>query len=363
MRITFILADSFGCGYFRAIVPGKALREKGHEVHFINDWRDPNGVNCDVLVMQRQDSQEAINAIGVARSRGIKVVHEFDDSFHVLPTTNPNYKVYRTGSENTKKMETVCRMADALIVSTPRLREEYVRFNPNAHICYNAINDSDLKRFGYNGLSSDFKREGQIRIGFAGSDTHRGDFSMIVKPLIRIFDEFTNVRMVFVGADMRTMFPLEYRHCDQVEFAGITTGKAYDRIADIETKDLATQKYYDLIHRSDFDIAVAPIESTSFNAQKSALKEMEYGMLGIPSIASNFGPYRQYVKEASDRICLLADDEKQWYRHIKALIEDASLRESLIRANLEYVKSRHLISDRVEQWERVFESLLKKNVA
>jgi O-antigen biosynthesis protein len=358
MKITYALGDADGCGYFRAINPGKALRARGHTVHFINNRLDPKGLDCDILVLQRQDSQESLDYLMFAKSRGIRVCHEIDDSFHVLSPTNPSYATYHTGTASTKMMERICSASDAMIVSTPRLQDEYQRFNRAIYLCYNAIADSDIERFGCVNQTGAFKRAGEIRIGWAGSDTHRQDFALIVKPLCKIFAEYPHVRMIFVGADMRLLLPLDQRHRERTTFAGCTTGRNTIDLSAVESGDLATQRYYDLINASDFDIAVAPIESTVFNAQKSWLKIQEAGFLGIPTICSNFRSYRQYAQEAPGRVVLLADNEKDWYRHLKALIEDVDLRASLARANLAYVKDAHVMSKRVVQWEDAFGAIL-----
>jgi len=360
LRICFALGDLHGCGALRCIFPGRALRERGYEVAFITDRRDLHATTCDVLVIQRQTEAEfVVPFIREIQSRGIKVIHEVDDLFSCLPKTNPNASVYYAGSKHTKGMESVTRACDAMIVSTPRLAEEYRHLTPSMNVCLNAIPNDQAEKHSPKEITGAFKCPGEIRIGWAGSATHAGDFSLVENSLLKILEEFPEVKFVFIGADMRGHIPFRLRH--RASFLGGTSNARPFTPHEAERNDLATHRYYDLIRKADFDIAIAPIESTRFNASKSYLKPMEWGFLGIPSVISNHAEFRRYARESTDQVVLLADDEKQWYRQLKALIESQQLRASLARANLEYVRKEHLMSKRVTKWERVFDFLMKKS--
>ncbi len=266
MRITFAPADMAGCGYYRMIVPGLALAARGHLVHFVSTDRAPAVWDCDVFVMQRQSSVHSLSLVGKLRARGVKVVHEFDDSFHLLPRDNPNFATYRNGSEHTRMMEEICRAADALVVSTPDLAVEYGKFNRRTYVCYNAFDDRQFGRFGGGVVTGGVKRAGEVRIGWAGSDTHAADMDAVRVPLMKVMDEFAAVRVVFVGADMRALFPQRVR--GRMEYAGKTCIDRLTGPADVVKEDLMTHRYYELIGRSDFDIGIAPLVSSSFNRMK-----------------------------------------------------------------------------------------------
>lgn len=351
MRITFAPADMAGCGYYRMIVPGLALAGLGHVVHFVSTDRAPAVWDCDVLVMQRQSSAHSLELIGKVHARGVKVVHEFDDSFHLLPRDNPNFATYRNGSEHTKMMEEICRAADALIVSTPDLAVEYAKFNGRIYVCYNAFDDRQFGRFA-GVVTGVAKRAGEVRIGWAGSDTHTADMDSVRMVLIRILDEFSQVRLVFAGADMRALFPHRVRN--RMEYVGKTEINRLTGPADVVKEDLMTHRYYELIGRSDFDIGIAPLVPSSFNRMKSFLKVLEYGVLGVPCVASNHGPYRQYVGEAVGgygQVAALAFDKNEWYRSLRDLVISEEYRRVLAENNRRYVFERHRMSARVHLWE------------
>ena len=385
MKIAIAPCDFNGCGYYRSVMPGHELYRRGHSVAFVDKESASIAMQSDVLIVQRQYTQSALDAIREARSRGVLVLMELDDSFHVLPPHNPNASSFGTGKPFTIMVEKICREVDALIVSTPRLQHEYERFNSNNYLACNAIEDSQLEKYATD-ITGLPKREGQIRISFAGSDTHRGDFQMIVPALMRILGEYPEVRIVFVGADMRNFFPFAIRH--RTEYAGATAngglgtagtamafeggtpdwidvvmddyrfGRTLDGRNAVRT-NLSTHKYYDLIRKSDFDIMIAPIESNTFNACKSYLKLEEAGMHCVPIVASNFGEYRRYAQEATEPVCILADGVKEWYHALVSLITSSERRAALATANLAYVRSEHLISKKIVQWEDALQDVVR----
>lgn len=110
-------------------------------------------------------------------------------------------------------------------------------------------------------------------------------------------------------------------------------------------------KYYSTI---DFDIGLAPLEDTLFTRSKSYIKALEYGALGIPVIASDVGPYREYVEDGVTGF--LVSKESEWIDRIRLLIDDPELRESMGAAA--HAKSlRHTIAAGWRQWEDVYASV------
>ena len=61
----------------------------------------------------------------------------------------------------------------------------------------------------------------------------------------------------------------------------------------VESKPIMSHKDY--MESIDFDIGLAPLESTNFNQYKSPIKVIEYSRHGIPWIASRLRPMNNYV--------------------------------------------------------------------
>lgn len=357
MKIAFVPADYLGCGYVRCVQVGFALQERGYSVAFSAHTKSPAFDWADIVVLQRQHLETSLDLLRELKGNGKIVLHDIDDSFHFIPESNPNAQHFNSGRKNTKIFEQICREADALILSTPSLQEFYQRFNPRAYLCYNAIDDKQAEKHVPT-ITGQPKREGQIRIGYAGSGTHHADFSLVLPSLLRVMNEHPEVRIIFVGADMRAMIPLALRH--RAEFTGQTADARDPSPQQLRDKSsLATPRYYDLIAKSDFDIGIAPLESTRFNSDKSYLKAMEMGFLGIPLIASRHTPYRQYQASSDDIVCLLVDGPKEWHKALVSLITSSERRAALAESNLEYVHREHLISKKIEQWDIALQEIVR----
>lgn len=397
--VAVLPADKMGCGYIRMIVPFHALRDRGWDVVFVDRilteegveenrrkgieiydlghvWTSHRGVpyevvEPEVVVMQRQTSLDKLEAARAMQARGAKIVFEFDDSFHTVPHDNPNAKDLGVGKSATVTLEKFVGMADLVMVSTQSLAEEYGRFADPARIvvCENSLDDRQFARFA-RPLTGEPKRTGQLRIGWGGSATHVEDFRPLVKPMCKLMDEFPEVRIVFIGADMRALFPRPYFHGahmamvhrNRVEFAGMTHAEGAFISDDAERDDLAPLAYYDLVDKAALDIAVAPIRSMTFNRSKSWIKVLEYGMLGIPAVASRFGPYADY-NSRSDGVCIeTAAEPNDWHRVLRRLIMFPEERARLAQRNRANVERQHLINTNIVQWENALRALLPVTV-
>lgn len=388
-----------GCEYVRAFVPMTELRRRGHHVAFVDKMTNsvfteggyPPGTllaqtldgdvmaldgdrTPDIFYCQRLDSRGSLDTIKQLQSRGTRIVYDLDDNFHSMPSHNPNAADHGTGKEKTKVKDAFVEMCDLFTVSTPDMAQEYARVRgdrPMA-ICYNAIEDRRFEHFApatpYDGAP---KREGQIRIGWAGSGTHAGDLRMILPALCSIMDEFPQVQLVFVGADLRHLFGDRYYRRElaggwikrafknRVEYAGESYPGGEFKLTDLVDDKVAPLAFQQLIADADFDIAIAPIESNTFNRAKSYVKALEYGMLSLPMVLSNFGPYREFAQShGGGGACLLADGKAGWVAQLRSLIESQERRARLADHARHYIERYHRISTVGDQWERAFQSIM-----
>jgi glycosyltransferase involved in cell wall biosynthesis len=358
------------------MLPYRELRTRGHDVSFIDKPSDPRVKTADVLVFQRQHGDRHHAQMREVQARGGRVVFEFDDSFHHLPHDNPNASEYRNGTPATKGIERFIADADLVIVSTIDLAEEYRRFRGDRPmvVCPNAVADEHLARFRPAELTGAPKREGQLRIGWAGSATHFGDLRSILKPLAKVMDEFPEARFILGGLGHLTkpgerradgqisgadqIHPwIAERHRSRVEYLGQTfKGTTAFRPGLIDNLDqLATVAYYEMLHAADIDFAIAPLVPSTFTRCKSPLKAIEYGMMGIPAILTSHGPYRRYVRDAESAghgaPCYLASDERDWYRHLRTFATSAEHRAWYAQANIAHVEREFVMSKMVDRWE------------
>ena len=371
MKILVGLGMLDGCAYYRLMLPYLALRAKGYDIEFIDRPDDPRVDSADIIVLQRQTSRPVLERIRAFQKRGGKVVFDFDDNIHQVPADNPASRIYGAGKPATKVMEHFIREADVVTVSTSYLKKQYdEKFRSDEagraiQLCYNVLEDTAFEKNAVKAVSGTPKRTGEIRIGWAGSDTHRGDFATIVEPLTRILTEHSNVRLVMVGANMTDLMPQNLRSRVSLLADTWERGRHALNSSDVDSRKVSTRRWYDQLRAASMDIALAPLAKNSFNAAKSYVKLLEYGMMGIPTVASEFGPYAQYGFQAlhmGHAAVRLASTPDEWAEHLTALVESSLARATLATANLEEVRRGHTMLTNVCQWEDALAPLMAREV-
>lgn len=297
MKITYAMADVGGSGYYRCVVPGRALTALGHEVRYgvtaerrdgTAEWRSIlSGVAPDVLVVQRPSDERIVQAMADAGRHGAMLVVEVDDNLHETPAGS----MFGTGTHATRCFETACKMASLIVTSTPRLAERYARFGRTV-VIPNVV--------PWARKIAPALRERVQRIGWYGSaPSHRPDVAEIARPLTRWLRRHPEVTCVFFGDDMRGLLGhdvrAQLRYVPPVSFVDYARSDKRDVAAEQNVSDAV-----DTLLSLDLDLGLAPLRSTSFNGCKSDLKLREYAACGIPAIASRFGPYAGHAATANE---------------------------------------------------------------
>lgn len=363
LKILVAPGDFAGCGYYRMIVPFGYLKRQGYDITFIDERTDRRLRTCDILVIERQYDTSLIPMLRAVQARGGRVLYEIDDSYHTIPRSNPNFATFSTGREATNGAETIMAMCDGIIVSTPYLADAYAKYNKNVHVCYNSIDDRQIGLLGLDNCvyTGALKRPGEIRIGWGGSNTHVEDLRTAMPGLIRAMRGDARIKFVCLGHDVRNLLPSDVRA--RAEYAGKTYADRRFTCASVDSQELPSVRYYGLLKSADLDIAIAPICHTSFNSAKSYLKVMEYAMLGIPSVASNHTPYRQWHQE-NPQTCDLATSldkpkkmEHDWYCGLMAFVISEVRRREFGQNGMRAVQEHHLISQTAWRWEGAIKSV------
>jgi len=147
---------------------------------------------------------------------------------------------------------------------------------------------------------------------FYGSGTlaHGADFRDLLEPaLSRLLSEHSFLRVSLCGhvdsAALKESFP------DQVDHQ--------EYLSDREA-------YFWMLANSDINVAV--LRKNKFNDCKSELKWIEASAFGVPSAVSDVAGFCETLSGGTD-VIRVAGDADSWYRALKQLVEDSSLRESL----------------------------------
>lgn len=346
------VGDLLGCGYYRMKLPYKHLSKLGFDVHLTNKL-DMELNPQDVLVLQRQHHDNVLAISKDFKNRGGRLVFELDDYFHDLPPNNPARTSYPVGGKELKNLEAFMEISDLMTVSTPALAENYSKWAKNVHVCYNSIDLEDISNLPEKPIRTD----DSIHLGWAGSATHLDDLLPIVKPIVEIMVEYPKTKFVFVGMDYRKIFPRDLQN--RLIYGGHTfpvdeNGKGL--FYDINSNPVL--RYYHLLQQSSIDIAIAPLLNVKFNRAKSYIKLLEYGIANIPFVATDYGPYSQYVLQHREKqLGFLAETNSNWKRALKRLIEDTTLRNNITKNNYDTVIKHHTMNTGIDEWIKALASI------
>lgn len=319
----YAFEDGGACGYYRVRLPFEWLNRAGHLMTHTDYTQNdhPLMAGARIVVGQRIGGQDIDTLWYNLRKSGVKLVWETDDDLWSMDESNPARLQI---TEMTRYwMESALRNAHLVTTTVPHLAEAMRQFNPNVTVIPNAI-DPAL-------LTTERKRADRLTIGWAGGSSHHDDFRSVVGALRAVSDHRGDVDFHSVGVDYGKDFGLfRNRYTPWRE---------------------SMLDYYSGV---DFDIGIAPLLDTPFTRSKSPIKAIEYNALGIPVIASNTGPYRDYVIDGVNGF--LCNTEQEWTDRLNLLISDAGLRESMSEQSRRVARL-HTIDQTAPLWEAAFRTL------
>ncbi len=377
MRIFSAQRDETACNYYRIHAPLNTLNDTGRaEVALSYDYQLGTEVAMnaalwsDLIVMHRPASEEWFKFIKLIQKSGKLFVADYDDNPFQTSPLNPFYgyigveeveyvwpdgrkewlwkngQVSRSGKvifdieRNIHYRETFrsnFKKADMVTCTTPELAEEFKKINPNTIILPNCIAPEWFPTI------PEFKDK-EIRICWQGGASHYEDLFFIQPVIERILKKHDNVKFVFFG-DSRFMGL--FKNCDQNKIEWNTW--------------CGLDVYPYKLSLLNCDIGLCPLVDNTFNRAKSAIKWMEYSMVGMATVAANIPPYSSAIKNEETGI-LCNEDEKAWEDAIERLIADRNLRIKLSDNAKQDVLLHHNIHHKIHLWEEAYSNLIKPAV-
>ena len=273
--------------------------------------------NYRVIIFFRCPWTENVGkAIELAKNLNKIVLFDIDDlvfdkkytnTIPYVRTLSKNEKeIYDNGVERIGKTLKLCVGA---ITTTKALARELKYYISNVFINHNVASE-EMWKLSQKALKNSYnkKRNKNIIIGyFSGSITHDPDINMVKPALIRILREYKNVELLLLG---------ELSYPDFLnEFSSQIRKKKF-----INWKNLPK-----IISR--VDINICPIENSIFNEAKSENKWVEASLVKVPTIASNYGEFKNVINH--NITGFLCSNMNDWYKSLKALIDNKQLRETI----------------------------------
>jgi len=340
MKIFFVTALNTGCSKWRAEIPAKYLRKRGHTVTFFDHWL---GAECpDVVVFCRQYQFDLFRLYNWAKDRGIRVVYETDDALDLVDPWNPAYEF---AQKHRAESEAMARDADVVTTTTPELANRLRKLNPNVVVIPNSIDPEEWR------VEPRCLRE-KLRLGWLGSSTHFLDLAVAADAIseLRRKRDFTFV--IYGLTDLPSVEEMYRQRMKKfgVSFVNSHLGKAIkvflrktDRLPYEFHPYVPPSEYAAKLSSIRFDIGIAPLADTAFNRSKSCIKYYEYTMSGAVTLASNVLPYSTEVPHVCD------NTRRAWKEALEELM-DSDL-EGLGQQHYEWILANRNIERNVTLWE------------
>lgn len=314
-----------GVVYYRMRGFADKMREAGHEIAYEHFEYDPqeshvqwqgrvrntilqNQIDqllrvADVSIWQIVGNRDCIALLKCAKDVIKKpIITELDDWIFDLPSYNLAANPYRPNSESEWIAMEQLKVSDGFICSTEYIKEKLNEMFPEKpiYVIPNSL-DFDIWDRLNPPVPGLVKNPGVVRIGYTGCANHNRDMDILIRPLLKLLEEYENLEFVYAH-------PLT-----SIEKLNHPRIKCLNRWVTID-------KYPHEFAGWNIDIGVAPLRDNAFNRAKSNLRWLEFSAIKVPAVCSGVYPFLKSIKHGEDG--LICYGESEWYEALKSLIVD-----------------------------------------
>lgn len=267
-------------------------------------------------------------AINLAKNLNKIVLFDIDDlSFDIKYTNLNTYAQTLNKSEKSEFDKAVIlygktlKYCEGVITTTEALAKELKKYVPEVFINRNVASE-EMWKLSQKVLENKtkIKNSDEIIIGyFSGSTSHNQDFQMISPYLIKILQEFKNVKLLIAG---------EFTLPDNLK----------NLPSQIIKKNFINWKELPELIGS-VDINIVPLEDCLLNEAKSENKWVDAALVKVPTVASNIGAFKQTIHHG--KTGLLCTKPEEWYNALKILITDKHFRKTIASNAYEVCKEKY----------------------
>lgn len=343
-----------GVGYYRIFKPGKYLKNS-HTLQHGELMRAPK-MPLDVFYQHRitrdtsavvikhlDDHTQILALVATCMHRKVPLILDLDDNLFEIRKDQPAYKEYGPGTLKQSSLASLLCMVDAIIVSTPALKEYYTQHLKKIHNLEKPIfvcpNYNDIEDWKF----VDNRNKDKVVIGWHGSITHDSDLKLILPVIDKLMDSHKNLFFEIMGGIKKEKLKKFFSKIRNIERFAIVGG----------TK--TWEGFPEALMDNKWDIGIAPLIDDVFNAGKSHIKWMEYAMKKIPTVASNVRPYSEWIEDGKTGFLV----DNNWDTVLEKLINDEKLRITIGEQAYEKVKIDFQYKDHIGKWENAIEEVKK----
>ena len=404
VRILAIPSDAHGVGKFRIMDPYKFIGDNHMDEFHVDisynvENNDESFLNYDIVVfhsfIHQTTHEDNVNRVLWLKKQGIKVIMDIDDLWFV-DQRHPMYQQIKISKMGEKKIE-LLKIVDYVSTTTPifaKTIKERLGVK-NIIIFPNAVNDEE-PQFKLNSTKSD-----KVRFGWLGGSSHLHDIELMASGISATHNLFKDkVQFVLCGFDLRGNVmeideknnrrnrPIKPHETVWFKYEKFFTDD-YKVLSDEYKSYLNTfvETPYDDVNLpyrrrwtkeinsyatnyNTFDVSLAPLVESVFNANKSQLKVIEAGFHKKALIASDTDPFTLDLISAVDEgkfndkgnalLVGTKKNHKDWARHMKRLVENPNMIEDLGNRLYETVKDTYSLKKVCQDRVEFFKSIINK---
>ncbi len=301
--------------YFRGYAPWSMCSLFSNHTIRVDQAKTSDVLWADVMVFQRSATAEDEVLMREAKALGKRVIYDVDDNLFDIPPSCPDiftaYWVAGKGTPTSRMIfhQRMLQLADRVTVPTAELgallcervgKELPIRVAPNLVLRgdWDALTPMESRPPGCN--------EETVLLGWMGYIYHWDDWYDLRHVLDRALAE-ENARLVIMGfPEVRRAFPPRLRAKTLVEPV-------------VAFADFAAMRRM----MATVDVALLPLSDSPFNWGKSPLKALQFGLAGVPIMASEIVYGKLFAPGEDAPMFLLPPDPAAWEEALPPIIHAA----------------------------------------
>ena len=277
-------------------------------------WKD-----LDILICSRMWGEDDVQIKAIrdkCTKYNVRLILDLDD-YWVLESGHPMYGVYRHHNIP-QKIRNHIKAVDHVICTNAFIAEKIKVLNPNVSVIPNCTYS------WYQQFQPDPQIAYKTRFGWFGGAQHYEDIILMEQGLgVLASDKDLDGRYtLYLGGYNENEMYHRYEQVFTAEYKNDNYGR-------IQAADI-----YSYVGGYNYvDVCLAPLRDTTFNRCKSELKIIEAAAMNKALIASDVYPYNTILRHGENALLVKESRPRDWYKHIKTLINEPELRH-LLAANL-----------------------------
>lgn len=225
------------------------------------------------------------------------------------------------------------------VVSTERLKSTLSPHNTACIVIPNFLDERLIVRTKPKNIQNQ-----HFTVGYMGTPTHNADLELVLPALIEFQNIHNDVTFEFMGVNVNSDFS-EINRINELRCKFI-----YPSIDEIE------YPLFMLWWTSSikWDLAIAPLQETEFNLNKSDIKLLDYAAIGAPAIFTDILGYQSSVP---NRGLLAPNATESWLLALETLYENHELRDSITAESTRYLFSERILNNGISKYNQFLKQL------